>query len=177
MKHVGIYSGAFDPVHPGHIAFALGALEACGLDQVVFLPEHSPRGKDNVSHLDKRIDLLRESLKDERLSIARLVSKRFTVEDTLPEIQSMFRDSELTLLVGSDIVGTFAYRWDGLETLLSQVSLAIGMRGNDSQAEVAGIIAGLEKDYGITVNYTILRCEHADIASSHIRLKRLAAET
>lgn len=172
MKQVGIYSGAFDPVHQGHISFALGALEACGLDQIVFLPEHSPRGKNNVSHIDERISLLRDSLQDERLSVARLVTQRFTVKDTLPEIQSMFMDTKLTLLVGSDVVRTFTYRWEGLETLLSQVSLAIGMRSDDSPSEVAAIIARLEKDYGITVKHTILHAKHADLASSRIRLKR-----
>jgi nicotinate-nucleotide adenylyltransferase len=176
MKRVGIYSGTFDPVHPGHVAFALGALEACGLDRVVFLPEHSPRGKSNVSHINKRVDLLRESLTDERLSVARLTSERFTVKDTLPEIQSMFKGSELVLLVGSDIVRTFTYRWDGLEALLRQVSLAIGMRGDDSPTEISAIITGLEKDYETTVNHTILHCGYADMASSQIRLKRLAAE-
>lgn len=33
-KKIGIFSGTFDPVHPGHISFALDAAKAAGLNKV-----------------------------------------------------------------------------------------------------------------------------------------------
>lgn len=176
MYKTGIYPGAFDPLHQGHIAFAREAIKVCGLDEVVFLPERLPRGKDNVTGLTERVALLREGLSGEGLRVAQLASDRFTVKDTLPELLEMFAGSELTLLLGSDIALTLTYRWEGLEILLASVSLAIGMRGDDSPDEIAGIITALEKEYGLAVTHTIVQTEHAGLASSQIRLGQLTAE-
>ncbi|MEI9913739.1 MAG: adenylyltransferase/cytidyltransferase family protein [Candidatus Saccharibacteria bacterium] len=40
-RKIGIYAGSFDPIHLGHITFALQAIEQAGLDKVYFLPEES----------------------------------------------------------------------------------------------------------------------------------------
>ena len=48
-KSVGIYSGTFDPVHTGHVAFALEAAQVANLQKVVFLPEETPREKTPTS--------------------------------------------------------------------------------------------------------------------------------
>lgn len=42
MSRIGIYSGSFNPVHAGHIAFALQALESANLKTIYFLPERRP---------------------------------------------------------------------------------------------------------------------------------------
>lgn len=176
MHTVGIYPGTFDPVHAGHIAFALEAERLCRLDEVVFLPEHLPRGKRTVTSLADRVTLLRSNLTHEGLKVTELGSRQFTVKDTLPEILRLFPGSELTLLVGSDVVQTSLHRWEDLATLLSHVSLAIGMRGNDPPDAVHRTMRSLEASYGMTIAYKIMRTEHADLASSLIRLRQLAAE-
>jgi len=42
LSRVGIYSGGFDPVHAGHIVFALKAQKVAGLSQIYFVPERRP---------------------------------------------------------------------------------------------------------------------------------------
>jgi nicotinate-nucleotide adenylyltransferase len=168
VRRVGIYSGTFDPIHAGHIAFAMEALRACGLDEVIFLPERRPRGKHDVSDVKHRAAQIRQALPDERLRVVVLPADTFTVAETLPQLQAMFSGSELTLLVGSDVVRTFPYRWDGLDILLQNVSLAIGMR-DDDEAEITTILQSLEKQHAIPVRYNIIRTEHAHLASSHLR--------
>lgn len=176
MHKVGIYPGTFDPLHQGHIAFAHEAMKACGLSEIVFLPERLPRGKHNVSNLEERITLLRDGLPDKDLRVAQLASDRFTVGDTLPELLDMFAGAELTLLIGSDVARTLTYRWDGLPDLLASVSLVIGIRGDDTPEEMAAIITALEKDYDMPIVCTIVQTEHAGLASSQIKLNQLAAE-
>ncbi|HVI69805.1 MAG TPA: adenylyltransferase/cytidyltransferase family protein, partial [Magnetospirillaceae bacterium] len=63
MKRVGVFSGTFDPVHRGHLAFALSAQKRAQLDTVVFLPEHSPRGKIAVGSFTHRLEMLRLATK------------------------------------------------------------------------------------------------------------------
>ena len=57
-NRVGILSGSFDPVHKGHIAFAIDAMKQAKLDEVYFLPEVKPRRKPGVSHVSHRIAML-----------------------------------------------------------------------------------------------------------------------
>lgn len=169
-KNVGIYPGTFDPIHQGHISFALETLRACALDQVVFLPEPTPRGKDTVSAITDRIERTEQAIKGiTGLSIFSPSSSQFTVRDTLPELRRKFGDAELTLLVGSDIVRTFQHRWQDLDLLLKDVSLAIGMRAEDTENDIVTIIKHLEKQYDIVIRYTLVTTPDNHRASSHVR--------
>lgn len=171
MDHrIGVYSGTFDPVHPGHIAFAEQALQECGLGTVVFAPEQKPRSKDHVTDISHRIAMIERAVEDKaNLSVARLQSAQFTVKQTLPELHELFPGAKLTLLVGSDVVRTFLYRWEGLDTLLGDVSLAIGMRASDSQAETIDILEQLAQDYEVAIDYTFITTPEAYMSSSQVR--------
>lgn len=184
MEHrIGIYSGTFDPVHPGHIAFAQEAMRVCDLDEVLFLPEQKPRGKEYITDISHRAALIECAVKaTPGLRVVQLASKQFNVEETLPELRRMFGKSHLTLLLGSDVVRTFLYRWEGLDVLLSDVSLAIGLRIGDSSAEVTTIINQLAHDYNISIDYSLISTQEADMTSSEIRngtadMSRLAPDT
>ena len=169
-RRTGIYSGTFDPVHPGHITFATEAMRVCNLDEVVFLPEQRPRGKHNVVDISHRLAMIdRATMAIAGLRALSLQSERFTVQDTLPELQDIFGDAPLTLLLGSDVVRTFPYRWDGLDVLLGSVSLAIGMRANDDPNDILAIMQELEQGYDPPIQYSLVHTPDADIASSQIR--------
>lgn len=163
-RHIGIYSGTFDPIHAGHLAFAKESIKQCGLDEVVFLPEPQPREKNAVSPIADRIHMIRSAISDDSpLSVVQLTSEQFSTDVTLPELQSLFPDASFTLLVGSDVVRTFSYRWKNLEMLLDTVSLAIGMRTGDDIDEIRAILDSLH------AKYTFLHTDHSHVASTHIR--------
>jgi nicotinate-nucleotide adenylyltransferase len=169
-RRIGIYSGTFDPIHEGHIAFGLETMRACGLDRVVLLPERNPRGKNGVSDIAERVARIREMiLPSPPLEVHLLGSEQFTVKDTLPEVRRLLGDAELTLLVGSDVVHTFLHRWDQLEVLLTDVSLAIGIRVTQTREEVIDILQQVEKRHEMTIHYTIIETAYAELASSKLR--------
>jgi nicotinate-nucleotide adenylyltransferase len=169
-KKVGIYSGTFDPVHSGHVAFAQVALQQCQLNEVVFLPESRPREKTGVTDMRHRLALLGHALANQPyMQAIELATDQFTVAETLPELQRRYPSAELVLLIGSDVVKTFSYRWEGLSTLLRATSLAIGMRAGDSLQEIAQTITNLEQELSTTIHYQLLHTSEADAASSHIR--------
>jgi len=169
-QKIGIYPGTFDPVHAGHIAFGNETLKMCGLDEIIFLPDPSPRGKSNATHASERLILLNEATASiENIRVVALGNETFTVHKTLPKLREQFGDSELTLLVGSDVVRTFLYRWEGLDILLRQVSLAIGMRNGDSPDEMELIINELENEHGITIPYELIVTQYADVSSSQLK--------
>jgi len=169
MKKIGIFSGTFDPVHMGHVSFALDAMEALSLDRVVFLPEILPRLKkpSAIQHRHKMLELSLQG--HEGLSVLLLDTPRFNINDTLPELRLRFGDAPLVMLMGSDLVRTFKYRWPGLEDLLASVELAIGLRGDDTKQEIVELLKECASEYGTPITFHILPSPRAHIASTQVR--------
>jgi len=175
MKHnIGIYSGTFDPIHVGHIAFAKEVARELTLDTVVFLPEQRPRGKRRVTDIHHRVELIKQAIQnDNQLQILSLPMQQFTVAETLPELQKHFTNANLTFLIGSDIVRTFTYRWDGLETLLKAATFAVGIRAGDNQDELEAIFTQLETQYGVAAIHSYITTENAHVTSSQFRANEI----
>jgi nicotinate (nicotinamide) nucleotide adenylyltransferase len=167
-SRIGIYSGTFDPIHQGHLAFAEAALEACKLNSVVFLPERRPRGKRHATDISHRVALIERAAQgNASLRVLNLPVDQFTVANTLPTLRSTFKNADLIFLMGSDTVLTFP--WEGLDTLFQEASLAIGMRANDSQNAVTEVIATMENQFDTKIECTYIRTLDHDITSSGIR--------
>lgn len=141
-SRIGIYAGTFDPVHSGHVAFALQALQAAKLDAVYFLPERQPRGKQQVEHFGHRVGMLERALKPHpQLEVKELVDANFSVKRTLPQLRQRFPDSRLVFLFGSDIVPGLN-DWPHADRLLKDNELVIGIRSHHNRDDLRGLIEG-----------------------------------
>jgi nicotinate-nucleotide adenylyltransferase len=135
-QRIGIYAGTFDPVHSGHIAFALQSLEAAGLDKVYFLPERRPRGKQGVEHFGHRAAMLRRALEPHpQLEVLELEDSNFSVSRTLPRLRKRFPDATPVFMFGSDVVRGLA-GWPGAARLLEGSEIIIGIRSRDKREDV-----------------------------------------
>jgi nicotinate-nucleotide adenylyltransferase len=140
-KRIGIYAGAFDPVHAGHIAFALQAMERAQLDRVYFLPERRPRHKQGVEHYGHRVAMLERAIKPHaKFGVIDLVDVNFTVPRTLPQLIKRFRGQQLVFLFGSDAVTTLPI-WPNVERLLQTSELVVGVRGDTRVGDVERLLA------------------------------------
>lgn len=140
-KRVGIYAGTFDPVHAGHISFALQAIEAAGLDVVYFMPERRPRGKQGVEHFGHRVAMLKKAVRPhKKLKVLELEDVSFAVKTSLPRLHKRFAGAQLSFLFGSDVAGYVA-GWPNAERLLQTSELIVGMRAADSESELRQKIA------------------------------------
>lgn len=138
MRRIGIFAGSFDPVHKGHIGFALAAKRSANLDAVYFLPEIQPRNKAGVTHVSHRVAMLNLAVKPHRsLHVLSLPDRHFSVKSTLPRLRKHFPRSELLLLLGSDVF-LGVPDWPYNASLLKQVGLIVGVRAN------SGIVAALQ---------------------------------
>lgn len=136
MKRVGIYAGSFDPVHAGHIAFALQALREAGLDKIYFLPERRPRNKQGVEHFGHRVAMLKRASKPHaKLDVLELEDISFTMQRTLPRLQKRFAGSQLVFLFGSDVAQQLS-NWPKAENLLHSSELVVGVREGAMPAHV-----------------------------------------
>jgi nicotinate-nucleotide adenylyltransferase len=137
MKRIGIYSGTFNPVHAGHISFAVQALGEARLDQIYLMPERHRSNKEDVTHFGHRVAMIRQAIKPHRhLGIIESHEVSFTVEKTIPKLQSQFKDSQLVFLFGSDSLESMAY-WPKIERLLTYSELVVGIREGDENKTVA----------------------------------------
>lgn len=140
MSRIGIYAGTFDPVHAGHISFALQALTAAQLDRVYFLPERRPRGKAGVEHFGHRVAMLKRALQPHnQFAVLELVDVSFSVERTLPALQKQFAGDTLVFLFGSDVVPGLS-NWPHADKLLASGELVIGLRNQDDRDSLHGIV-------------------------------------
>lgn len=156
MRRVGIFAGTFDPVHQGHIAFALAAMSVVNLDKVVFLPEAKPRGKGSVTPLKHRLAMLKLAIKPyKRLNIADLEEEQFSVANTLPKLKKIFKGYELYLLLGSDILKNLP-KWQNADQLKREVKIIAGQRADNEKPK---------RQTDETVIYTYF----ADLSSKSLR--------
>ncbi len=147
---IGIYSGTFDPVHAGHIAFALQAATAAGLNRVYFVPERAPRGKRHVTHYAHRVAMIRRATRPyTQLDVLELEDKTFSVAHTLPRLRRDFPQSELVYLCGSDVIAHMA-QWPHVARFLQQVELCVGRRGNETQLSIEQMLKTLPPPLRVT---------------------------
>jgi nicotinate-nucleotide adenylyltransferase len=140
MLRVGIYAGTFDPVHSGHITFALQALKVGNLESIYFLPERRPRDKAEATHFAHRVAMLKQALKPHpKCSVLELIEARFTVKKTLPALQQHFPNTQLVFLFGSDVIAGLA-SWSNADLLLKSGELIVGLRSGAKRSNIKKII-------------------------------------
>lgn len=136
-KRIGIYAGVFNPVHAGHIAFALQSMKAAKLDGVVFVPERNPRFKPETEHFAHRVAMLKRAIRPHKnMAVLELVDRRFTVERTWPQLEAIFAGDTLVLLTGSDAALQIP-EWSRASRMLSTCELVVGVRSNHELTSVA----------------------------------------
>jgi nicotinate-nucleotide adenylyltransferase len=156
-KRIGIYSGTFDPVHSGHVAFALQAMKDARLDLIYFLPERRPRHKQGVAHFAHRIAMLKYAARPYRnFKVMELTDISFRRE---------FSGHQLVFLFGSDVVPGLI-EWPKADLMLKECELVIGLRNNCSEQTIKNQIASWPtqpKDVTIFTSYA------PDISSGKVR--------
>lgn len=171
MVHkVGIYSGTFDPVHNGHIAFAKEAVERCGLDKVFLLVEPQPRRKQGVKaqhHRQRMVELA--IAKEPHLGSIVLDQSRFTVTETLPPLLARFKGMQIHFLMGDDTLTHFTDAdWPHLNEFVKAVTLIVGAR-QQSIAEVERQLELIRKTRGARIRATVFQSNLPKASSQSIR--------
>lgn len=120
MKRIGIFPGSFDPIHDGHIEVARAASEQLELDLVAFMIEEKPWGDKQPVALVHRIQMIQLALRSEqKMTLLTDVGDHFTIDKTLPKIETEFTDCELYFIFGGDVfIHMNTKQWPDLEKLL-----------------------------------------------------------
>jgi nicotinate-nucleotide adenylyltransferase len=144
---IGIFGGAFDPIHNGHLFVAEAVRDDLGLDRVVFVPTR------NGAHRSEPVASTHQRATMVRLAIAANPAFAFDESDLAPEatgftadllplLRRRFPDDELHFIVGGDSL--VRSRWSRLETILQQLrALVVAPRGDVTVAELDSALADL----------------------------------
>jgi len=132
-ERLGILGGTFDPIHLGHLILAEELKEELGLHKVIFVPSANPPHKENpyISSAKDRLMMTKIAIQDNpNFLLSDLELKRegksYTI-DTLNEFKRLYPDSELFLLLGSDVLEEIQ-SWKEPDKIFEQVKVAMALR-------------------------------------------------
>lgn len=130
---IGIFGGAFNPVHNGHINLAKSYIENLFLDKLIVIPTANPPHKSskNLVSQEDRLNMLKLAFDNQKeVEVSDIEFKRcgksYTF-DTIKELRKVFKNDELFLIIGEDQFLSFD-TWYRYEDILKDVTLCTGAR-------------------------------------------------
>jgi nicotinate-nucleotide adenylyltransferase len=147
---IGILGGTFNPPHLGHLVCAQEAYLQLGLARVVLMPARVPPHKpvDDEPGIEHRLVMCRLAISGDgqRFEVSDLEARRVGVSytvDTLEELHAHHPESELFLIVGTDVALEFG-SWREPERVLELATLAVAERPGSARAAVEAALARIE---------------------------------
>jgi nicotinate-nucleotide adenylyltransferase len=107
MQPIGLFGGAFDPIHYGHLRTAFELWQALKLTELRFMPTGNPPHKDPLlASAELRLHMVRAAVASQPAFVVddreiRRSGISYSV-DTLTELRAEFPDRSLCLLLGMD---------------------------------------------------------------------------
>ena len=142
MARIGIYGGAFNPPHTGHIRAAEYAVQALQLDKLLLIPScsspHKPLPEGSPTPQQRLA--MTKLWAGEKMEVCDIELSRggtsYTYE-TVEQLKQRYPQDELVLFMGTDMFLSF-HTWKEPERILGCVSLAVFYRGDKGeQAAIA----------------------------------------
>lgn len=163
---LALFGGSFDPPHVGHLLVAQDAFERLSLDRIVLVPAATQPLKVGraVASAEQRVAMVRLLVEgDARFDVSTVEVDRaglsFTV-DTLTHYAEIYPAAERFLLLGADVLATFA-QWRQPERILQLARPVILEREGDRPPTFP---AGVDERAVLR-----LRTRRVDVSSTEIR--------
>jgi nicotinate-nucleotide adenylyltransferase len=160
----GIFGGAFDPPHQGHVALAREAKRRFGLDKLVVLVAARPEHKEVSTPVEDRFALAQAAFPGDEVLV-----------DEHPRTVDMLRDGGWTnplLLVGADQLAAFQ-NWKEPQAVLDMARVGVATRPGYGLGELAAAIEVL----GRPDRFELFEIEPWPIASRELRARAARGES
>ena len=178
---IGVYGGTFNPPHLGHLTAARAVFELLGLDLLLLIPAGLPPHKElpaGSPTAEQRLEMTR--LAGEQLGLGDKVrtldielergGRSFT-SDTLVQLKAQYPDSELWLLMGTDMFLTLQ-AWHKPEKILSLAGIAaFGRTEEDTEELFSAQRNYLYQTYPQARIFTLTIPGVIDVSSTELREK------
>jgi nicotinate-nucleotide adenylyltransferase len=130
----GLFGGAFDPPHDGHVALVEGAVAHFGLERVVILVAERPGHRPVIAPAEARVSLARAAFPGLEVEL-----------DPYPRTIDLLRARDLgaaIFLIGADQFRDFL-AWKEPEAVLERVRLGVATRPGYPREELEAVLAEL----------------------------------
>lgn len=174
-KRIGILGGSFDPVHNGHVALGQAALQEGELFRLVVMPAHVQPFKQGreVAGDQHRMEMCRLAFANtEKAEVSDYEMTQTEISytyDTLAWLESVYPDSKLYFITGTDAFLEIEYWRKGPE-LLGRYSFIVSVRPGYKEKELEKKILYYKERYHTEVIQ--LHAEMPDISSTKIKARR-----
>ena len=134
-KRIGIFGGAFDPIHYGHIIPTQEIIKAHQLDKVHFVPTNIPTSsKKIIASSTDRIDMMKICLNDSNSIIDDREISRGGISymiDTIESIKKDYTNANLYLLIGIDVLQNINL-WKSFNKIIKTCNIIVSSRSHKS---------------------------------------------
>lgn len=145
---IGLFGGAFNPFHNGHLSIARTAMKEAKLDRLIFIPTgNAPHKKEGAVSREDRFNMLCEAIKgEENMSVSDYELKRDDVSysaDTTEYFKTLYPDDELFFIIGDDSYNQLS-SWYQPERILKVCTLLVFPR-NGAEVVPPAVKINMEK--------------------------------
>lgn len=140
MKRVGIFGGAFDPPHIGHVRLAQQCRERLGLEELLIVPSfHSPHKPSPNTDFEHRLEMCKRAFRGKIYHVSdierQIGGEGYTI-NTLRRIKESYpHGTKFFLIIGGDMLFYFD-KWYRYESILKECSVVAAAREEDSYADL-----------------------------------------
>lgn len=170
-KKVGLYGGAFDPVHNMHIEIAEKAVDQLELDEIWFLADKNPRKKQQVTAYKYRLEMLRLATKHNKKLITDVLSVQKTGAThgiaTLRQFLKDFPDHEFTIICGLDSI-LYLEMWENYEEFINNTTFAVIKRPEYNLSDFDNLINKVSQQ-SLVIKYNFIKITPNVLSSSLLR--------
>lgn len=171
----GIFGGAFNPPHNGHVNLAREAIEQLNLRRLMIIPTfESPHKSTKLLPFEQREEMCRRafmpldgtghcSCKVEVSDIEREMGGVSYTINTLRELAKRHPEDRFYLLIGGDMLFSFK-EWYKYESILKEATVCAVARGGDNYTDMAEFANELGR-------VKVLPTNIVDVSSTEIRGK------
>lgn len=172
---IGIYGGAFDPFHNGHLSMIRGAIASKKVDRVLVIPTGMPCFKParKVTLSPYRFYMVKAALKEEPkcevCDIEQVFGEPSYTVATLKNLRAkkiVSEKDELYLMFGSDILFEFE-SWYQPDEILKQAKLLCALRPGVDEGQARNQATHLEDVFDTKVKF--FHIDGVEVASSKLR--------
>ncbi len=157
LPRIGIYSGSFDPVHAGHIVFALKAQKIAGLEAIYFVPERKPQHGSEPEHYVHRSVMLSHALSPyKQFQVLDLPDARLSARSLTRVVEALPPADFSLLTTASELL----WHEGDLPALYHRLHLVVAVTSHEQMAEVLARLTVADTPLG---NLTFV-----DIGTDHI---------
>jgi len=173
MSSTGLFGGAFDPPHNGHVALAEDAIQRFGLERMIVLPTGVPPHKPVETDSSTRLDLTVAAFADRpKVEISTYDIDREGPAYTVDTVRWAAEHwSDVIFVVGADEFGDFLL-WKDPDEILEHARLGVATRPGYPPERIQQVLNQLRRPERVE-SFTI---EPLPVSSTQIRARAAKGE-